>query len=134
MSSVEVYTTHQQFAINIFNFKLTVSGKSKSDCNMRSNQSFTDKESIEINIEHNCNGSLNNQVTLLSPTQCCSPNNDGELVITTNQPFNWTIADYMTGCREHHVYCLVPKRNNLAVMQDDCTFNINCVAEQEAKV
>ena len=135
MLSVKVYNTHQQFAINIFNSNLEVSGKSKSDCEMRSNQSFTDEETIKINItKNNCNGSPNNQAILNSPTQCRSPNIDGELVITTNQPFNRTSSEYMTGCGKHHTYCLVPKSNNLVAMEDDCNFNINCVAVQETEV
>lgn len=130
MLSVEVYTAQQQFTINIFNAKVTVSEQSKL-----SNQSSTDEESIKIIVEHDSDASLNDQVSLHSPMQCCSPNIDGELVITSNQPFKWSCSCHLTSCGKFISYrmmrqeCLLAKR---ITMRDDCTFNVNCIAVQES--
>ena len=139
MFSVEVYTAQQQFAINVFSSKQIVSRQSKFDGNMRSNQSFADEESIKIIIEHVYDGSLDDQVSLHSPTQCYSPNVDGELVVTTNWPFSWSCSTHMTGdgecqvpytkMRQHYQQHLLAKRTP---MQNNCTFNINCIAVQES--
>ena len=101
---------------------------------MRSNWSFSDEENINITIECKYDGSLDNQVSLHSPIQCCSPDVNGELVIITNQPLNWSCS---TGCGEHQVpytmmgQCyqqhLVARSNNIVLIQDDCSFNANCV-------
>ena len=132
MLSVEVYTAQQQFSINIFNSKLTVSGQGKFNL---SNQSSA---SIKISIEHDRDGILDDQVSLHSPVQCCSPNVDGELVITSNQPFKWFCSSHLTSCgelqvphtmiRKHYQECLLAKR---IIMRDDCTFHVNCIAVQE---
>ena len=136
MLSVEVYTAQQQFAINTCSSKLTVSVQSKfnlSDSKIKSNQSSGDEASIKITIEDDYWGdSLDDQVSLHSPTQCCSQNVEGELVITTNQPFNW--SSHTTACGEWKVsnqHYQLTKQNNLAAIQDNCTFNVNCVAVLE---
>ena len=119
MLSVEVYIAQQQLTINIFNSKLTVSGQSKFSS---SNQSSTDEGSIKIIIEHDCDGSLDEQVSLHSPMQCRSPNVDGELVITSNQPFKWSCSSHSTSCgefqipytmmRQYYQECLLAKRDD----------------------
>lgn len=144
MLSVEVFTGKEHFAVNVFSSKLITFGQNKfsiNDSEMRSNQSIVDEKSVKIIIEHVHDSSLDDPVPPHSPPiQCCSPNIDGELVITTNQSLSW--SNHVTGCGEHQIpyhkmkqhcqHCLVAKRNILAAMQDGCTFNVTCVAVQES--
>ena len=137
MLSVEVFTIKQQLSINIFSFRVILSRQSKfsfGDSELRSNPKMAEK-SIKILIECVYNDGLDDQVPPYnSPIQCCSPSMDGELVITTNQPFSWSSCIADCGERQipckmiirYYQQCAVTKRS---AVQDD--YNVNCEAVQE---
>lgn len=153
MLSVEVYTAKQQLTINVYGSRLLVSF---SDNDITRDQSFADEKIIKKDV---CDNSLDDQLLSHNPTQCSSAIVDGELVMTTNPSSSHdtlVYKYYREGCNhmdhlykcskfchgeclvphtmmeKHYQQCIVAKRNIVATMQDDCTFNINCIAVQES--
>lgn len=137
MLSVKVYTAKNQVAISIFS-KLVISGQNEcSLSNSETVRSQEEKRIAKISIEYNDN-ILNDQLSSHNPTQCCSHNIDGELVLANDQPNIWSCSSYLTDCGicytrgRHYQQFSVPKRKNLTAVQDNCSFNVNCVAVQES--